>query len=90
MKAASRCCRRLTGVKQMALGNPALLTRMELLPAEKMLAAIDPGYPYLAVTGLLDTHLNNGTLRFVEYNADAPTGWCTARRCRTCSTTAVR
>ncbi|HXN48777.1 MAG TPA: hypothetical protein VN893_19155, partial [Bryobacteraceae bacterium] len=61
-------------VKQMALGNPALLSRIGLLPAEKMLAAIDPGYPFLAVTSLLDTHLNNGNLHFVEYVADVPVG----------------
>ena len=47
---------------------------MELLPAEKMLASIDPGYPFLAVTSLLDTHLNNGTLHFVDYVADTPVG----------------
>jgi uncharacterized circularly permuted ATP-grasp superfamily protein len=61
-------------VKQMALAKPALLARMGLLPAEKMLALIDPGYPFLAVTSLLDTHLNNGSLYFVEYNADTPVG----------------
>jgi len=61
-------------VKQMALANPALLARLELLPAEKMLASIDPGYPFLAVTSLLDTHLSNGSMYFVEYNADTPLG----------------
>jgi hypothetical protein len=61
-------------VKQMALGNPGLLTRIGLLPAEKMLAAIDPGYQFLAVTSLLDTHMNNGNLHFVEYVADVPVG----------------
>jgi uncharacterized circularly permuted ATP-grasp superfamily protein len=61
-------------VKQMALGNPGLLARIGLLPAEKMLAAIDPGYPFLAVTSLLDTHLNNGNMHFVEYVADVPVG----------------
>jgi hypothetical protein len=61
-------------VKQLALSNAALLNRMELLPAEKMLASVDPGYPYLAVTSLLDTQLHNGSLQFTEYNADTPTG----------------
>ncbi len=59
-------------IKQMALSDPALLNRMELLPAEKMLATVDPGYPFLSVTSLLDTHLSNGTLAFVQYNADTP------------------
>src|ERR1035438_8789866 len=61
-------------MEQMVLSNPALLARLELLPAEKMLAAIDPGYQALEVAARLDTHLTNGSLRFVQYNADSPTG----------------
>jgi len=61
-------------MEQMVLANPALLARLELLPAEKMLAAIDPGYQALEVAARLDTHLVNGSLRFVQYNADSPTG----------------
>jgi hypothetical protein len=45
-----------------------------LLPAEKMLAAIDPGYQALEVSARLDTHMTNGHVRFVQYNADSPTG----------------
>src|ERR1051326_2023545 len=48
-------------IENMAIGSPALLSRMELLPAEKLLPAVDPGYPFLSVTSLIDTHLNNGT-----------------------------
>ncbi len=61
-------------LQRAALSNPALLSRMQLLPAEKMLAAIDPGYSFLGVTSLLDTHLNNGTLRFAQYNSETPVG----------------
>jgi len=61
-------------IENMAIGSPALLSRMELLPAEKMLATVDPGYPFLTVTSLIDTHLNNGTLRFARYIPDTPTG----------------
>lgn len=61
-------------VKQMALATPSLQSRMELLPAEKMLAAIHPGYSYLSVASLLQTNLNNGTLQFRDYVADAPMG----------------
>jgi hypothetical protein len=74
VKAAEALFCSIDRIKQMALANPALLARMELLPAEKMLAAIDPGYSFLAVTSLLDTHLNNGSMAFVEYNADTPVG----------------
>ena len=61
-------------MEQMVLSSPALLSRLDLLPAEKMLAAIDPGYQALEVAARLDTHLNNGSLHFVQYNADSPTG----------------
>ena len=47
---------------------------MQLLPAERMLAQVDPGYSFFSVTGLLDTNLNNGSLRFVSHNSDAPAG----------------
>jgi hypothetical protein len=61
-------------LERAALSNPGLLSRMQLLPAEKMLAALDPGYPYLAVTSLFGTHLNNGAMRFAEYNSETPVG----------------
>lgn len=61
-------------MEQMVLSTPALLNRLELLPAEKMLASIDPGYQALEVAARLDSHLNNGSLQFVQYNADSPTG----------------
>jgi hypothetical protein len=73
VKAAESFSTSLQRVQVKALGSPALLARMELLPAEKMLAAVDPGYA-LPVTSLLDTHLNNGTLRFSRYLPDTPTG----------------
>jgi hypothetical protein len=60
--------------QQMVLSSPGLLARLELLPAEKMLAQIDPGYQALEVAARLDSHLANGHLHFVQYNADSPTG----------------
>jgi hypothetical protein len=61
-------------MEQMVLGNPSLLARLELLPAEKMLASIDPGYQSLEVAARLDSHVRNGHLHFVQYNADSPAG----------------
>ena len=61
-------------MEQMVLSTPSLLSRLELLPAEKMLASIDPGYQSLEVAARLDSHLRNGHLHFVQYNADSPTG----------------
>src|SRR5215467_436159 len=61
-------------MENMVLANPALLARIELLPAEKMLAAIDPGYQVPEVAARLDSHVCNGSLRVVQYNADSPSG----------------
>jgi len=61
-------------VEKLALSTPALMTRIAMLPAEKMLASVDPGYSYATVTSLLDTHLNNGTLQFVGCASDSPSG----------------
>jgi hypothetical protein len=61
-------------MEDMVLTTPALLARIELLPAEKMLAAIDPGYQIPEVAARLDSHVSNGALRVVQYNADSPSG----------------
>ena len=61
-------------VQQMVMDTPSLLARLDLLPAEKMLASIDPGYQALEVAARLDSHMVNGHLHFVQYNADSPTG----------------
>jgi uncharacterized circularly permuted ATP-grasp superfamily protein len=73
-KAAELLYSAIDRIRQMALANPAVMARLEMLPAEKMLANIDPGYPFLAVTSLLDTQLQNGSFRFVECSADGPPG----------------
>ena len=41
VKASEALLSAIDRVKQLALSTPALLSRMELLPAEKMLAAVD-------------------------------------------------
>ena len=74
MKTGESLISAIDRMEQMVLASPALLARLELLPAEKMLAAIDPGYQALEVAARLDSHLVNGHLHFVQYNADSPTG----------------
>src|SRR4029079_3818970 len=74
VKAAEALYSAIDRIEKLALSNPTLMSRMQMLPAEKMLASVDPGYPYMAVTSLLDTHLNNGSLQFVGYAADSPIG----------------
>jgi uncharacterized circularly permuted ATP-grasp superfamily protein len=58
----------------MALASPQLLSRMQLFPAEKMLAAIDPGYEMAEVSAQLDLQIQNGSLHVLQYNADALSG----------------
>lgn len=65
-------------VKKLVLTNPALLARMELLPAEKMLATVDPGYPFSSVATRLDAHLNNGSLYFTQFRVGVPAGVATS------------
>ncbi len=61
-------------IRQLAMADPALMARMDLLPAERMLAAVNPGYKHFAVTGLLDTAIENGHMRFSDYSAATPVG----------------
>ncbi len=72
VKAAESLYSALDRVRQLTLSNPGLLARMDMLPAEKMLAQIDPGYPHLAVSSLLDTQIHNGSFRFVHAAAEGP------------------
>ncbi|MGH9659081.1 MAG: hypothetical protein ACRD96_11095 [Bryobacteraceae bacterium] len=74
VKTAETLISAIERMQRMVLATPTLLARLELLPAEKMLAAIDPGYKAFEVTSRLDSHVANGTLRLVQYNADSPTG----------------
>ncbi len=57
-----------------ALASPAILSRMQLLPAEKMLAAVDPGYNLAEVSSQFDLQINNGTLHVSQYSADGLLG----------------
>jgi hypothetical protein len=74
VKAAEALFSAIRRVEQIALSTPPLLARMQLLPAERMLAQVDPGYSFYSVTGLLDTALHNGSMRFVAHHSDAPAG----------------
>lgn len=74
VKAAESLFSAIRRVEEMALATPLLLARMQLLPAERMLAQVDPGYSFFSVTGLLDTALSNGSLRFVDHTSEVPAG----------------
>jgi uncharacterized circularly permuted ATP-grasp superfamily protein len=57
-----------------ALASPQLLSLMQLFPAEKMLAAVDPGYEMSEVSAQLDLQIQNGSLHVMQYNAAALSG----------------
>jgi hypothetical protein len=73
-KTAETISSAMARVEQMALSTPALLARIQLLPAERMLAQVDPGYALAGLTGQLDTVMNNGSMKFSNHYADAPAG----------------
>ena len=73
-KASTTLLSALDRVQRLALTNPALLQRIPLLPAERMLAATEPGYSSFGVLGALHANLNNGAMRFGSHTAQVPIG----------------
>jgi len=69
-KAAATILSAIRRAEQIVLATPALLARLQLLPAERMLAAVDPGFAPLTMTGVLDASLHNARC----------TSWGIARR----------
>ena len=61
-------------IREMALTNPQWMSRMEMLPAEKMLATVDPGYRISSVASLIDAQVNNGSIYLTAAQADMPHG----------------
>lgn len=59
VKAANGVMGLLERMQRLALDNPVLLSRLHLLPAEKMLARIPSGYSSLNVSTRLDGHSAN-------------------------------
>jgi hypothetical protein len=60
--------------RAMAFSKPQIMNRMVMLPAEKMLASLDPGYSLPEVASLLETQVNNGSLHLTAPQADMPHG----------------
>ncbi|MFN7922574.1 MAG: circularly permuted type 2 ATP-grasp protein [Bryobacteraceae bacterium] len=63
---------RLSG---MLLSTPALFNRLEMLPAEKMLATVEPGYSQMSITCALNAQVNGSGARFVEADLTNPAGF---------------
>jgi hypothetical protein len=73
-KASTILLSALDRVQRLALSNGALLQRIPLLPAERMLAAAEPGYSSFGVLGALHANLNDGSMRFGSHTAHVPAG----------------
>lgn len=74
VKATETLLSAIARLEAMIVASPALLARMQLLPAERMLAAVDPGYSTTCVTALLDTMLSERGLHFLSHRAAIPAG----------------
>jgi hypothetical protein len=74
VKAGETLLEAIQRVEQLTLATPSLLARLQLLPAERMLAAVEPGYSRFSVLSTLHTSLNNGSMRLASHSAAAPAG----------------
>jgi len=74
LKASETLSGAIARVRDMALTQPALMARMDMLPAEKMLATVDPGYATPPPTALLDAWLRNDAVQLWGGVGDLPAG----------------
>jgi hypothetical protein len=61
-------------LEAIAFASPLLLNRLQMLPAEKMLAALPHGYARSGVTASMDANLTNGSLSLQGMDACKPAG----------------
>ncbi len=73
-RAAESLNQSIERVRKLALTNAQWMARIQMLPAEKMLASLDPGYSTAAVASVLETQVNNGSVHFTTAQADMPHG----------------
>jgi len=59
-------------IETLALSSPSLLDRLQMLPAEKMLAAIPSGYSRFSVTSRMDAQVQNGSLSLGGFDPCKP------------------
>lgn len=64
----------ISRVRDLALREPSLMARLGLLPGERMLVSLDPGYSIPAVASLLEATVVNGHLHLSAPRADLPRG----------------
>lgn len=74
VSSAEALSRAIHRVREMALADPQIMTRLALLPGERMLVSIDPGYSTPAVASVLEAVVSNGHLHLSSPRADLPRG----------------
>ncbi len=74
VSSAEALSRAILRVREMALADPQILARLALLPGERMLVSIDPGYSTPAVASVLEAVVANGHLHLSSPRADLPRG----------------
>jgi hypothetical protein len=73
-RAAEHLISILDQIEALALECPPLLNRLQMLPAEKMLASAPRCYPRLNVTSRMDANVENSSLCLSGFDASKPTG----------------
>lgn len=74
VSSAEALSRAIHRVKEMALADPQIMARLGLLPGERMLVSIDPGYSTPVVASVLEAVVANGHLHLSSPRADLPRG----------------
>jgi len=64
----------LDRLEAIAFASPMLLNRLQMLPAEKMLASLPHGYARSGITASIDANLSNGSLSLQGVDASKPEG----------------
>lgn len=72
-KATETILSAMARMEKLILTTPALVARMQLLPAERMLASVDPRYT-IHISSLLDTAMTEKSLYFTGHTSDIPAG----------------
>ncbi|MEJ5369384.1 MAG: hypothetical protein WHT08_13770 [Bryobacteraceae bacterium] len=61
-------------IRDLALADPQVMSRLALLPGERMLVSLDPGYSTPVVASTLEAVVSNGHLHLSAPRADLPRG----------------
>jgi hypothetical protein len=73
VKATETILSAMARMEKLVMTTPALVARMQLLPAERALASVDPRYS-ISISSLLDTAMTEKSLHFTGYSSDIPGG----------------